>query len=105
MNRDLKLENLLIPSPTAPMEAVKIADFGFAIDVSRFPSGILEGYVGSPAYMAPEIVLGKPYGNTQITSPVHKINCVEDFNASFLLFVCLFVCLFFSQASRWTCGH
>ncbi|GMT14624.1 hypothetical protein PFISCL1PPCAC_5921, partial [Pristionchus fissidentatus] len=52
--RDLKLENIIIFSPTT----VKIADFGFA---RRMDNDLSVTYCGSKSYSAPEILSGQPY--------------------------------------------
>jgi serine/threonine protein kinase len=61
--RDLKTENLLVfsVSHTAPVNC-KLADFGSAIAVTD-PSTPLEHsrHVGTPIYMAPEVMNGEPY--------------------------------------------
>lgn len=54
VHRDLKLENIIIFSPTT----VKIADFGFA---RRIGMDLSETYCGSKSYSAPEILSGQPY--------------------------------------------
>ena len=58
VHRDLKPENILLKSPTDDA-AIKIADFGFARVVS--PDG-QKTACGTPGYVAPEILNGKPYG-------------------------------------------
>eukprot|EP00891_Asterochloris_glomerata_P003766 jgi/Astpho2/3766/fgenesh1_pg.00060_%23_64_t len=58
-NRDLKLENLLVVKREGEgaRPLLKICDFGFSKDVAR--SGTAKtGKVGTPVYMAPEVVLG-----------------------------------------------
>ncbi|GMS84071.1 hypothetical protein PENTCL1PPCAC_6246, partial [Pristionchus entomophagus] len=54
VHRDLKLENIIIFSPTT----VKIADFGFA---RRMGNDLSVTYCGSKSYSAPEILSGQPY--------------------------------------------
>ncbi|GMR36291.1 hypothetical protein PMAYCL1PPCAC_06486 [Pristionchus mayeri] len=54
VHRDLKLENIIIFSPTT----VKIADFGFA---RRMGDDLSVTYCGSKSYSAPEILSGQPY--------------------------------------------
>lgn len=52
VHRDLKPENLLCQDPTH----IKIADFGMSKDISSM--GMLKTAVGTPSYIAPEIILG-----------------------------------------------
>jgi calcium/calmodulin-dependent protein kinase I len=53
VHRDLKPENLLLSSKD-PDAVVKLADFGFAKEISNDQS--LNAIIGTPAYMAPEMV-------------------------------------------------
>ena len=56
-HRDLKPENILLESKKLDDLEVKIADFGFA---SFFdPNEGLQTILGSPLYMAPELVKAK----------------------------------------------
>ena len=57
-NRDLKPENLLMASLSDDSH-IKLADFGFA---KKTKGNSLTSVCGSPAYIAPEILSGKPYG-------------------------------------------
>jgi len=54
-HRDLKPENLLLQSMTDD-KSCKIADFGFAAKPSTQPKGVLTDGVGTPGYVAPEII-------------------------------------------------
>jgi calcium/calmodulin-dependent protein kinase I len=58
-HRDLKPSNLLLKSLDNDMD-IKIADFGFAKEARSDYS--LFTVCGTPLYVAPEILLGKPYG-------------------------------------------
>jgi len=60
-HRDLKPENLLLRSETDD-SSIKIADFGFA-KVVKTPKS-LKTQCGTPGYVAPEILKGKPYDET-----------------------------------------
>ena len=55
--RDLKLENVLM----SPEGHAILTDFGMAKELSMERSK-MESVVGTPAYMAPEIILEEPYG-------------------------------------------
>ncbi|KAK9812520.1 hypothetical protein WJX73_005534 [Symbiochloris irregularis] len=59
-NRDIKLENTLLSSPDQPV--VKICDFGYSKDENL--QSAPGSRVGTPAYLAPEVILttqGKKY--------------------------------------------
>ncbi|MBA0612815.1 hypothetical protein Godav_013366 [Gossypium davidsonii] len=64
-HRDLKLENTLLDGSTAPR--VKICDFGYS------KSSVLHSQpkstVGTPAYIAPEVLSKKEYDGKRITIP------------------------------------
>ena len=55
LHRDVKLDNILIDES----HNVKVIDFGFA--TIEQPNTQLKSFCGTPSYMAPEIVLKKPY--------------------------------------------
>ena len=58
MNRDIKLENMLVDSNFD----IKIADFGFAMaNEGRDASGTLTSVLGTPGYMAPEMLESQSY--------------------------------------------
>ncbi|PXF44772.1 Serine/threonine-protein kinase DCLK3 [Gracilariopsis chorda] len=61
VHRDVKLENLLCANSTWPLN-VKLADFGFAnyLNASNHPT--LRSFVGTPYYIAPEMLRGDPHG-------------------------------------------
>ena len=52
MHRDLKLENLLLASPS-DIQKVKIADFGLA---KKAQESQMETICGTPQYVAPEVI-------------------------------------------------
>lgn len=58
-HRDLKPENLLYQS-TDPDAEIKIADFGLAKLVKG--DSLMQTACGTPGYVAPEILEGRPYG-------------------------------------------
>jgi calcium/calmodulin-dependent protein kinase I len=58
VHRDLKPENLLFEDKTATK--LKLCDFGLAEIVTK--GTVLQAIVGSPTYMAPEILAGTGYG-------------------------------------------
>ena len=55
MHRDLKPDNILINNG-----AIKIADFGFS-KMLKSPSDLAQTMLGSPIYMAPEVIKGEIY--------------------------------------------
>jgi serine/threonine protein kinase len=58
IHRDLKPENLLLTSPSDDAD-IKIVDFGFAIEIEGLNC---TSQVGTPGYIAPEILNKIPYG-------------------------------------------
>ena len=60
-HRDLKPENLLLLDPENDSQ-ILLADFGFT---SKVPTDGLKTRCGTPAFVAPEIIIGKPY-DTQV---------------------------------------
>ncbi|XP_036358793.1 calcium/calmodulin-dependent protein kinase type II subunit delta isoform X6 [Octopus bimaculoides] len=60
IHRDLKPENLLLASK-AKGAAVKLADFGLAIEVNGDQQGWF-GFAGTPGYLSPEVLRKDPYG-------------------------------------------
>jgi serine/threonine protein kinase len=62
VHRDLKPENLLLTNRSDDAN-IKIADFGFAADLALHPKGLTES-LGTPGYVAPEILREVPYGTS-----------------------------------------
>jgi calcium-dependent protein kinase len=58
-HRDLKPENILLESKDRNNLDIKISDFGFSCFFD--PKEGLDLVLGSPLYMAPEIILNKKY--------------------------------------------
>jgi len=59
VHRDIKPENILITTD-CENGIIKLADFGFAKKISDLTES--EVMLGTPAYIAPEILNGRPYG-------------------------------------------
>lgn len=57
IHRDMKLENVLVQYDSNNKVTLKIADFGFAIA----QQGKVLMQLGSPLYIAPEIIKSRPY--------------------------------------------
>ena len=53
-HRDLKLENLLLDQRGSHKAKIKVSDFGLSKITSE--TSVLETYVGTPVYMAPEVI-------------------------------------------------
>eukprot|EP00271_Cylindrocystis_brebissonii_P010914 TRINITY_DN273_c0_g1_i1.p1 TRINITY_DN273_c0_g1~~TRINITY_DN273_c0_g1_i1.p1 ORF type:complete len:808 (-),score=166.77 TRINITY_DN273_c0_g1_i1:1054-3477(-) len=65
VHRDVKPENMLVASTVKDEDGrrrpiLKLADFGLAVRLQSGQKAV--GLAGSPAYVAPEIIKGKPYG-------------------------------------------
>jgi len=60
VHRDLKLDNIMCTSKTWPMD-IKITDFGLAAVFDEKSAANLNTFVGTPLYMAPELLLKKDY--------------------------------------------
>jgi len=56
MHRDIKPENILLSKNT-----FKIADFGFATKIHPRGRQLLKEFVGTPLYMAPQLLDNCPY--------------------------------------------
>lgn len=67
IHRDVKPANILMKRDGSP----KIADFGLARLLGDDEFALSR--VGSPAYMAPEVILGEPYG---LEADLHSLGCV-----------------------------
>jgi serine/threonine protein kinase len=61
VHRDLKPENLLMHATDTDSLSLKIADFGLAVEVAG-DEPELRDMVGSPNYVAPEVLSSRPYG-------------------------------------------
>ena len=59
-HRDLKPANLLLTSRVPKEATIKVADFGLACELS--PDSLRETMVGTPLYMAPEVLGKRQYG-------------------------------------------
>ncbi|XP_003387715.1 PREDICTED: calcium/calmodulin-dependent protein kinase type II alpha chain [Amphimedon queenslandica] len=61
MHRDLKPENLLLAS-RAKNAAVKLADFGLAVQLETPDQVEWHGFAGTPGYLSPEVIKREAYG-------------------------------------------
>lgn len=59
VHRDIKLENLVYSRQAGDGDEIKLIDLGFASRLSE--EGTLSGMCGTPQYVAPDILTGKPY--------------------------------------------
>ncbi|MFT5681519.1 MAG: serine/threonine protein kinase [Myxococcota bacterium] len=61
IHRDIKLSNILIHRPSGVSEQARVVDFGIARLMEGDPGLTSEGVVlGSPRFMAPELIRGEP---------------------------------------------
>jgi len=61
IHRDLKIENIVLDADWN----LKITDFGFSSEISGFNgAGLINTYLGTPAYAAPEIFIRNPFIGT-----------------------------------------
>lgn len=58
---DIKPENILCKSRTWPLQ-VKLCDFGLANFYDKYNTSSMTAMIGTPGYVAPEVVSRKPYG-------------------------------------------
>ena len=65
-HRDLKLENILLMKKS-PKSLVKITDFGLSKHFSSID--VLETFVGTPVYMAPEVI---SLSNSKVTNTMYS---------------------------------
>ncbi|XP_047465368.1 calcium/calmodulin-dependent protein kinase type II subunit gamma-like isoform X21 [Mugil cephalus] len=86
VHRDLKPENLLLASKMKGA-AVKLADFGLAIEVQGDQQAWF-GFAGTPGYLSPEVLRKDPYGK-----PVDIWACGEFLNGILKVFQ-TFLCYF-----------
>ena len=62
-HRDIKLDNILLDDKFN----LKLVDFGFACPLNgQDGRGFNSSYVGTPSYMAPEIIKGKSYNGEDV---------------------------------------
>ena len=63
VNRDLKLENMLVGADFN----IRLADFGFAqVLEGRSKDGQISTFLGTPGYMAPELLEGRAYSGEAV---------------------------------------
>lgn len=60
---DIKPENILLVSKDNDVD-LKLADFGFAVQSAGPPS--IKQQAGTPGYISPEVIEGKPHGKHHI---------------------------------------
>lgn len=58
---DIKPENILCKSRSWPLQ-IKLCDFGLANFYDKYNNSTMTAMIGTPGYVAPEVVQRKPYG-------------------------------------------
>lgn len=58
---DIKPENILCKSHSWPLQ-IKLCDFGLANFYDKYNNSTMTAMIGTPGYVAPEVVQRKPYG-------------------------------------------
>ncbi len=61
VHRDIKPENIMLETDGDRRDHVRLLDFGVASISSSVQRGVSEA-VGTPFYVAPEVIMGQPYG-------------------------------------------
>lgn len=62
VHRDIKLENVLCDTANFPIHRVRLADFGYVNFLDNTHHVCLRSLLGTPVYIAPEIIERQPYG-------------------------------------------
>lgn len=78
IHRDIKPDNIFLHHPRDSEEVVKVVDFGIAKLVGEAstrgaPSTVDGQMIGTPEYLAPERLLGKPYDGR---SDIYSLGCM-----------------------------
>lgn len=63
VHRDIKPENIMIQLKENKLEGLKLVDFGLSFQM--LGSYLIVEAVGTPLYLATEIILKKPYGQVK----------------------------------------
>jgi serine/threonine protein kinase len=73
LHRDLKPSNIIVVDPFGAVPLVKIVDFGLAVSLAEEQDESRTHLSGSPLYMAPEIIEGKPAGER---ADIYSLGCL-----------------------------
>ena len=73
VHRDIKPENVLLARPSTRAEVAKLSDFGIAKSLADQERLTKTGLIGTPAYIAPELLGG---GTPSTASDVYAVGCV-----------------------------
>lgn len=77
LHRDLKPSNIMLVVKGGVPDVVKVLDFGLVSEVSKLPSRPTTRLVGTPAYMAPELVVAE--SNASARSDIYAIGGIAYF--------------------------
>jgi serine/threonine-protein kinase len=75
IHRDLKPQNILVLDDPPGRDLVKVLDFGLAKSLAGDTTAVTQsdGFVGTPLYLAPEVIQGQP---AQPASDLYSLGCI-----------------------------
>lgn len=77
LHRDLKPSNIMLVVKGGVPDVVKVLDFGLVSEISELSPNSTEGLVGTPAYLAPELIDAE--SNVSVRSDIYAIGAIAYF--------------------------
>lgn len=77
LHRDLKPSNIMLVIKGGVPDVVKVLDFGLVSEIGELPSRTGHGLVGTPAYLAPELIVAE--SNASVRSDIYAIGAIAYF--------------------------